>query len=98
MLLVHQLSCFCVSVDWSSSDNFKAVVWLVFLIVAYPLIVAFVISLSRGTALFTDKSLIALYRTDSRKFPSLAAWLVTQSKIRLLNQRYPKIRTARKMG
>jgi uncharacterized membrane protein len=44
-------------------------VWFLFLLVAYPLIIAFVISLGRGTAAFTEKNLLDLYRDGLKQIP-----------------------------
>ncbi len=50
-------------------DRFKMVVWFLFLLIAYPVILAFTISLARGSAVFTDKSLADLYREGLTQVP-----------------------------
>lgn len=55
--------------------NFKIAVWFLFLLVAYPVVLAFVISLSTGTAKFTDKSLVDLYRDGLKQVPIIGKLL-----------------------
>jgi hypothetical protein len=51
------------------NDIFKMIVWFLFLLIAYPVVLAFTISLARGDAVFTDKGLGDLYHEGLTQVP-----------------------------
>jgi hypothetical protein len=55
-------------------ETTRAVLWLIFLAAAYPVIISFVVSLSDGTR-FTPKDLIAIYRESIRALPLLLKFI-----------------------
>src|SRR5262249_43255097 len=58
-----------------SDSNFLAALWVIFLVLAYPLVIAFMLGIANGTAKFTEKGLVDLYRTGVSQIPVISKFV-----------------------